>query len=279
MLARWADPETGKIVVWDRRARTFTEVDPARHATVEDFNLIPTPEGGADAWFETELLAGLEDSAARFFRQLENVQPPPSHIRRMQKQHWHFNHVLPPKSTVGLALFVAAQMVRSPVWREAINRNTLAHIEKTTKEKIEADLALASEEEEIARLENLLSLRYVAAETPKKMLIELSGHLVYKIGVLLCHRFFWSVHRFSEPLLALGNEPVGLVNGNDSPQTGSLAQLARGRGVLSVNRPLEQLVEEVVEIVNSSQQIIMPFGPRHAIVLAAIEQVSTPRPL
>jgi hypothetical protein len=168
MLARWADPKSGKIVVWDRQARTFTELDPAQHATVEDFNIIPTPTGS-----ETP---GLRASCSPALRTLRRGSSPSSKTcsRRPAmsaacKQHWHHNHVLPPRSTVGLSLFLAAQMVRSPGWREAINQNTLADIETTTKAKIEADLAEATEEAEIARLENVLSLRYVAAETPKKM--------------------------------------------------------------------------------------------------------------
>jgi hypothetical protein len=277
LLARWADPATGKIVVWDRRAGgPPIEVDPADHGTVDDFNVFRKPDGTVDTWLETEFLAGLEDKAAASLTQLEQVQPPMGHIRRLAGQGLKPFHLLPGRRTAGLAMFVGAQMVRSPLWRGAIDRATLVEFEANTKSRLEAELSAATDPEEIARLQELLSVRYVAAATDKAMQIQLSGHLAYRIGEILYCRFLWSIQRFPAPLLVLGDEPVILALPSGGGRVGSLAHLALEHEVLSIHRGLETLVEDVLEIVASARTIVMAFGPRHALVLNAIETLCLP---
>lgn len=277
LLARWADPETGKIVVWDRRSgRDPSEVDPTDHSTVEDFNVHRRPDGSVDTWLESELFAGLESQAAGALNQLEQVQPTIKHINRLARGGLEPFHLLPRSRTFALAMFMGAQMVRSPRWRGAIDRATLRDIEVDTRDRIEDELQSASDPQEIARLEELLGVRYVAATTDKAMQIQLTGHLANRIGKVLYGGFLWSVHRFVEPSLVLGDEPVILALPSDPPGLGSLADLALEREVLSIQRGLERLVEDVVGIVGSARWIILPFGPRHALVLNTIESLCLP---
>lgn len=206
LLARWADPETGKIVVWDRRSgRDPSEVDPSDHSTAEDFNVHRRPDGSVDAWLESELFAGLESQTAGALNQLEQVQPTIRHINRLARGGLEPFHLLSRRRTFALAMFMGAQMVRSPRWRGAIERATLRDIEADTRARIQEDLVAASDPEEIARLEELLGVRYVAATTGKAMQIQLTGHLAYRIGKILYGAFLWSVQRFAEPSLVLGD--------------------------------------------------------------------------
>jgi Protein of unknown function (DUF4238) len=276
LLARWADPTTGKIVVWDRRSgRESTEIDPVNHATVEDFNVDQRPDGHVDAWLESEFFAGLEDKSAGALNQLEQVQPPGGHIRRLAGQGMKPFHLLPGRRTAALAMFIGAQMVRSPLWRGAIDGATLANFEASTKSRIEAEIEAAGDPDEIARLKELLGVRCVGV-LDKATQIQLSGHLAYRIGEVLYCRFLWSVHRFPSPVLVLGDEPVILSLPSGPSPFGSLANLALKREVLSIHRGLRTLVEDVLEIVASARWIVMPFGPRHALVLNAIDSLCLP---
>lgn len=277
LLARWADPESGKIVVWDRRSgRPPSEVDPTDHSTVEDFNVDRRADGTVDSWLESELFAGLENRAAGSLAQLEQVQPTMKHINRLAGGGLEPFHLLPRRRTMGLAMFMGAQMVRSPRWRGAIDRATCRDMESDMKAGVEEELACATEPAEIARLEELLGIRFVAVTTDKAMQIQLSGHLAYKIGTILYRSFFWSVHRFAEPSLVLGDEPVILAVPSVPLGFGSLADIAFEREVLSIQRGLERLVEAVTEIVVSARLIILPFGPRHALVLNPIDSLCLP---
>ncbi len=274
LLARWADPGTGKIVVWDRRSgREPTEVDPSDHSTVEDFNVHRLHDGIVDTWLESEFFAGLEDKAAGALKQLEQVQPPMGHIRRLAGQGLKPFHLLPGRRTAGLAMFIGAQMVRSPRWRGAIDRATLSDIETDIRAGIEEELRAAVDPQETARLEELLEVRYVAASTDKAMQIQLSGHLAYRIGEILYCRFLWSVQRFPAPCLVIGDEPVLLVLPSGRQRLGSLADLAVERELLSIQGGLDRLVEGVVGIVASARSVIMPYGPRHALALNAIDSL------
>jgi Protein of unknown function (DUF4238) len=277
LLARWADPETGKIVVWDRRSgRASSEVDPADHSTVEDFNVDRRADGTVDSWLESELFAGLENRAAGSLNQLEQVQPTMKHIKRLARGGLEAFHLLPRRRTMGLAMFIGAQMVRSPHWRGSIERATCLDMEADMKAGVREELDDATDPTEIARLEELLGVRYVAVTTDKATQIQLSGHLAYKIGTILYRSFFWSMHRFAEPSLVLGDEPVILALDSAPSGFGSLADIAFEREVLSLQRGLEQIVKGVVEIVSSAKAILLPFGPRHALVLNPIESLCLP---
>lgn len=277
LLARWADPATGKIVVWDRRSgRPPSEVDPIDHSTVDDFNVAHRADGTVDSWLESELFAGLESQAAGSLAQLEQVKPTMKHINRLARGGLEPFHLLPRRRTMGLAMFIGAQMVRSPRWRGAIERATCLDMETDMKAGVEEELAGATDRTEIARLEELLGVRYVAVTADKAMQIQLSGHLAYKIGTILYRSFFWSVHCFAAPCLVIGDEPVLLASPSVPLGFGSLADIAFEREVLSIQRGLERIVEAVIEIVASAKTIILPFGPRHALVLNPIESLLLP---
>jgi hypothetical protein len=149
-------------------------------------------------------------------------------------------------------------------------------MEADMKAGVEEQHAVARDPAEIARLEELLGVHYVAVTTDKATHIQLSGHLAYKIGMILYRSFFWSVHRFAAPCLVLGDEPVILTSPSVPLGFGSLADIAFERDVLSLRQGLEQIVEGVAEIVASARMVILPFGPRHALVLNPIESLCLP---
>lgn len=274
LLARWADPETGKIVAWDRQSgRNPSEIDPADHSTVEDFNVHRRPDGSVDGWLESELFAGLESQSAGALNQLEQVQPTMKHINLLARGGLEPFHLLPRRRTFALAMFVGAQMVRSPRWRGAIDRATLRDIEVDTKAGIQEELQSASDLQEIARLDELLGVRYVAAITDKAMQIQLSGHLAYRIGKILYGGFLWSVHRFAEPSLVLGDEPVILAVPSDPPALGSLADLALERRCSRSDAASSGWSRTS----SASSPPRGGSGPRHALVLNTIESLCLPR--
>ena len=243
---------------------------------MENFNSIPRENDEDDLWLEQEFLAGLDGDVARYLTQLEHIQAPKSHVRRLQKEGWHLLHLLAPKHSVRLAMFIGAQMVRSPVWRDALHRCTALDMERTVKDRVKGDLAQATDPKERARLEELLGIRFVTTEAPKRMLVEMSGHLAYKLGQVLYERYLWSVHRFQEPALVIGNEPVVLMRSSKARQVGSFSDIALQEGVLSIYGPLEKMVEKAIEIVASCERVVLPFGPRHALVLNRLGHLVLP---
>jgi hypothetical protein len=143
------------------------------------------PEEGAvedrPSWLESELFAGLENRAAGSLNQLEQVQPTMKHIKRLARGGLEAFHLLPRRRTMGLAMFIGAQMVRSPRWRGSIERATCLDMEADMKAGVREELDDATDPTEIARLEELLGVRYVAVTTDKATQIQLSGHLAYKM--------------------------------------------------------------------------------------------------
>jgi hypothetical protein len=80
-LRRWADQESGLIEVLDRRSWKLTREDPGRFAALPDFNTVLDKSGNPDDWIESQLLACLDDVAARALRQVE-VLPLPKSLAR-----------------------------------------------------------------------------------------------------------------------------------------------------------------------------------------------------
>lgn len=77
-------------------------VNPEEFNRITDFNTMTTPGGSKDRWLEQEFLAALDGDVARYLRQLEQVQPPRSHVRRVRKEDWHIGHLLAPRHSVRL---------------------------------------------------------------------------------------------------------------------------------------------------------------------------------
>ena len=273
LLARWASRE-GKVERFDRRTGAVTLENPVDIGRIEGFNTMVAPDGTDDPWLESLFLGGLDTNAARYLRQLEQVQPSRSHLRRLRKEGWHLNHLLAPRHNVALAMFVAAQAVRTEAWRDAVKLSTAADIKETVETKVRRELASATDEAEIERLRSMLGLRFLVADTPTNLVPHLSGHFAYRLGQLLYERYTWSVHRFEQPLLVIGDEPVVLVSGKDSASTGSFAQVAVRARALSIYARLEEMVERAVEVVAGADRIFMPIDPWRALVLTSHEHLS-----
>lgn len=180
LIARWADADTQKIAVADLQETELREEDPQQFYRLRDFNTITDSSGRPQHWLEQELLAGLDDRAARSLRRLEHLPKPHSHLRAAKKSGWHFNHVTSPRATAGLAMFVAAQAVRSPVWRQTVNENTAASMKRHVEQRVEEELNEAVEPIRRAELQQLIGLRYVADVSGAVNLPLISGHLAYR---------------------------------------------------------------------------------------------------
>lgn len=212
LLARWGDSETGKIEVADLAARELRHEDPKDFYKLPDFNTSVGADGEPLHWLEQQFLAGLDSDTARYLTRLENLQPPRRHLRAAKKNRWHLNHLTSPRASVRLAMFAAAQAVRSPVWREAVNANTAEAMKRHVEERVQRDLSGTNDPEVRARLEQLLGLRYYADVGGAISLPHLSGHLAYQIGEVLYGEYMWAVHRFPEPWLLLGDDPLLIMN-------------------------------------------------------------------
>lgn len=275
-LKRWTNAR-GRLEVANRLDLKVGEEDPARFYALNDFNRMENSDGQDDPWLEHEFLGTLDSDVARFMGELENVPRPPSLIKLKKHRDWHPIHLMSPRKSVRMAMYVGAQAVRSPVWREAVSADTAVDIKRTLEEKVQRDLALASDPAEIERLEKMLGLRYLV-RMEGNTVPHLSGHLSFRLGQVLYERCAWTIWHFSEPTLALGADPVLLLG--DGPQsTGSFSQVATRSGhKLSLWRDLGQAADDAVEILAQAKFVILPIDPTRALVLAQFRGQLPPLP-
>jgi hypothetical protein len=262
---RWTN-ERGLLEVVDRHAMTVTEEDPKRFYALSDFNRMEDSDGNFDPWLEHEFLGSLDNDVANLMPQLENLPNPRSLRKLKRRRDWHPTHILSRSSTVRLAMYVAAQAVRSPTWREAVYSSTAAEIKRYVEEKAQAGLATATDPAEIERLNKLLGLRYLV-NISGNMMPHLSGHLAYRIGEVLYQRYSWTIWHFPAPVLLLGNDPVLLINRNPA-KNGSFSQVATADSdKLSVWRDIGPAAEHAVAAVQDADFVVLPLDPTRALVL------------
>jgi hypothetical protein len=169
-------------------------------------------------------------------------------------------------------MYVGAQAVRSPAWRDALKADTAVDMKRTLEDKVRADLAAATDAAEIARLEGLLGLRYMVADISGNLIPHLSGHLAYRLGEVLYERLSWTIWRFPKPVLLLGNDPVLLVN-RDPARCGSFSQVARAAGnKLSVWREIKDAAEDAVDVLRGADFVMLPLDPTRLLVVCGLGQ-------
>jgi hypothetical protein len=174
-------------------------------------------------------------------------------------------------------MYVAAQMVRSPAWRDAIKAHTASAIKHAVQSKVTREVDSTTEPAEIARLGELLGLRYCVAEITGNLVPHLSGHLAYRLGEILYYEYTWAVHRLDEPMLLLSDDPVLIVNFKHPESSGSYSQVATARGeALSVYQDIGKLADDAVEVLRGNDLVMLPLGPQHMLVLARIEHLQFP---
>lgn len=252
------------------------EEDPDTFYSLPDFNLMVDAEGNPDGWLEHEFFGGLDNTVSLLLRQLENLPRPKSHLRQVKNRGWHLNHVLSPKSTCALAMYIGAQAVRGPAWREAVRQHTAGAIRDFMGEKVARQLESATDPEELAHLRELQGLRYMVADISGNMVPHLSGHLAYRLGEVLYSDYMWTVLRFPKPVLFLGDDPV-LVSCGARESEGSYSQVATSQGSLfSVYQDVKKTADDAVDVLRGNDFVAMPLDPTRALVLSNIRHMILP---
>ncbi len=111
--------DDGLIEILDVATETVSLADPAEFDCIRDFNTVVDADGADDTWIEHELLAGLDNEAARALHSLVHIDPVKSHLRKIKGTAWHAIHLMSPRRSTGFAMFLAAQAVRSPAFRRS----------------------------------------------------------------------------------------------------------------------------------------------------------------
>jgi hypothetical protein len=276
-LARWADA-SGQLDVVDLHALEARREDPKTFNAIPNFNRMETAKGQPDMWLEHEFLAGLDTSVANMRSQIENVPGPRSMVKvKKHRPAWAFNHFMSKKNTVGLAMYVAAQCVRSPAWREMVKLHTADAMKDFIETKVRHDLEHTQDPAERRRLEEMFGLRCMVADISGNTIPHLSGHLAYRLGEVLFTEYFWGVLRFPRAVLVLGDDPVMFLNQGEATRSGSFSQVADAAGrTFSVYREIEPMVLETVEIMRGHDMILLPIDPARMLVLSKFEHLMFP---
>jgi hypothetical protein len=269
LLRRWAHPDSGLLEVLDRRDWQLSREDPARFAALPDFNTVLDADGKPDDWIESTLLAGLDNTAANAMRQIEALPRPKSLARQAASKGWHDTHLMSPKLTAGMAMWLAAQAVRSSTFRDAVTRSTTADVQRQITPHYEAELAKATDEEQRAHLRYMAGIRVVTTQFDQNAFPHLMAHLVVRLGEVLYGEYVWAVQRMSKPALHLGDDPVLLLNINDPKRCGSYSQVATtGEEPVSMWLSPQETVDRALATMRGNHLLVMPLGPRHLLTLS-----------
>jgi hypothetical protein len=195
LLRRWAHPESGLIEVLDRSEWRLSRVDPARFAALPNFNTVLDGQGNPDDWIESTLLAGLDDAAARALHQIDALPRPRSIARQAESKGWHPTHLMSPRLTAGLAMWVAAQAVRSSTFRDAVSRSTTSDTQRQITRHYLEELANATDEDQQAHLRYMAGIRVLGTQFDQNTFPQLAAHLVVKLGEILYCEYCWAVQR------------------------------------------------------------------------------------
>lgn len=269
LLRRWAHPESRMIEVLDRQDWRLSREEPARFAALPDFNTVLDSDGKPDDWIESKLLAGLDNAAAQALRQIDVLPRPKSLARQAVSKGWYPTHILPPKLTTGMAMWVAAQAVRSSTFRDAVTLSTTRDLQLQIKSRYEEELVNATDEDERAHLRYMAGIRVVGTQYDQNALPHLMAHLVVRLGEILYGEYVWAVQRMSDPSLTLGDDPVLLLNIKDPARCGSYSQVAtRGKKPVSLWLSASETVERALAAMRGNHLVVMPLGPRHLLTLS-----------
>lgn len=266
--AHWAGAD-GLIETFDVTTDTISLQDPAEFDRIRDFNTVFDADGAEDTWIEHELLAGLDNEAARAMGSLVHTDPVKSHLRKIKGNGWHPVHLMSPRRSAGFAMFLAAQAVRSPSFREAATNATGRVIGRKVREHCAAEAALAASEDEHAHFEYMATLRLAVAGFDQNTLPHLAATLVSHLGEVLYSKYMWSVHRFTQPVLMLGDDPIIIVNENAPTRSGSFGQVATaGDDPFSLWDAPHAGIARAVAKIEGNDGVLFALDPRHLLLLA-----------
>jgi hypothetical protein len=236
---------------------------------VPDFNTVLDRDGNPDEWIESELFANLDDMVARALRQVVALPPPAGVAKQAAAKGWHASQFMSRRFSMGMAMWVGAQAVRSPAFRQAVTRSTTAEMQSYLRERVQEKLEKADSPEERDRLNELAGVRFLTSEFDQNALPNLSAELAFKLGEVLYREYTWAIQRFAKPVLVMSDDPVVLMNVGDSSQTGSYSAVAtRGRRVLSLWMKPRETIERAAEVMKDNHLVLMPLTPKHLLTLS-----------
>jgi uncharacterized protein DUF4238 len=269
LLRRWAHPESGLIEVLDRQAWRLSREDPARFAALPDFNTVLDADGKPDEWIESTLLAGLDNTAARALRQIDALPRPKSLARQAVSKAWHPSHLFSPRLTTGMAMWVAAQAVRSSTFRDAVTGSTTRDVQWQITSHYTEELANATDEAQRAHLRYMAGIRVVGTQFDQNAFPHLMAHLVVRLGEILYGEYVWAVQRMSEPSLMIGDDPVLLLNIKDPARCGPYSQVATtGKNPVSLWLSPTETVQRALAAMRGNHLVVVPLGPQHLLTLS-----------
>jgi hypothetical protein len=274
LIARW-QAQDGLVALADFEQFVVRHERPDDLDARPDFNRLQFHDD-PDA-LEHKFFGALESNAARAIDELVASRPPVERVQYARANGLRPRQMLKGKRAVRFAQFLGAQAVRSPDWRKEANAHTAAAVAAEIETKVRADLAEATDPEEIGRLNGMLGLRYQAI-VEGDTLPQLAAALTTRIGEVLYCEYVPTVVRVPAPLLCLGNDPLVFMDEDPAVGVGSYSQIAARRGHLpfSVRRDAESFIIAAVNVVRGHKMIAMPIDPQHAVVLYPVKLLSLP---
>lgn len=273
-LKRWTN-SSGQLEIVDLEALEVSQEDPAMFLAFPDFNRYEQVDGSDDPWLEHEFFGRLDSDVANLLPQLERLAPPRSHLRHARNNGWHLTHLLSPKSMTRLAMYLGAQAVRHPAWREAVRQQTAETMRDFIEEKVARDLAAANDPMEIERLKAMQGLRYAVTEISGNRVPHLSAHLSFRLGQVLYEEYSWALIELPAPALILADDPLLVVNWRKEHLIGSYRQVAQARGrALSIYKSDRAISDDAVAAMRSNDLILFPLDPRRVLLLASFELIA-----
>jgi hypothetical protein len=274
-LARWAAKPHEPIEVFDRRELEVRYERPKDFYKFPAFNCMTSESGSV---VEREFMI-LESDVARYMDELQTIKAPQVHLKRCKNNNWHPGHLLNRNKTAQFARYIAAQAVRSPVWRDAVKAHTAADIKLQLETRVSERLRSATDPDEIARLTSRLQLKYKVTEIGGAFqLPHISLHLAGRLGGILYADYLWSIISFPAPCICLGDDPVLFFNISAPHRCGSYSQVATAAGAtFSVYRAdVEQLSDAAAEVMAYNDLIVLPIDPRTVLLLTKLEHLRIP---
>lgn len=176
-----------------------------------------------------------------------------------------------------LAMYLGAQAVRHPAWREAVQQQTAETMRDYVEERVARELANATDPTEIERLKAMQGLRYVVTEISGNRIPHLSAHLSWRLGQVLYEEYSWALVELPKPAFVLADDPLLLINWRKERLIGSYRQVARARGrALSIYKADQAISDDAVAAMRGNDLILFPLDPRRVLMLASLELIAVP---
>jgi hypothetical protein len=115
----------------------------------------------------------------------------------------------------------------------------------------------------------MANLRLTVAGFDQNTLPHLAATLVYHLGEVLYTEYMWSIHRFTRPLLMLGDDPLIIFNEGAPTRSGSFGQVATaGDDPFSLWDAPDAVITRAVSKIKDNDGVLFALDPRHLLLLA-----------